>query len=63
MQIDYKFISDIEPTDEQLHLLMLDVAEEVKRKAKKSNAEFLEQLQQLVLMAQQHRLNLNTDSK
>jgi hypothetical protein len=55
MQINYRFISDTEPTDEQLHLLMQEVAIEVKKKAKKSNELFLEQLQQLVQAAQKLR--------
>ena len=40
MKINYKFSSDIEPTDEQLHLLMQDVAVEVKEKARKSDKHF-----------------------
>jgi len=63
MKINYKFTSDKEPTDEQLHLLMQDVAFEVKEKARKSDKKFFEQLQQLFIAAQIQRLNLNPDPK
>ena len=63
MKINYKFISDIEPTDEQLHLLMQEVAVEVRRKARKSDEQFFEQLQQLLLAAKKQRLTLNPDTK
>lgn len=63
MKINYKFSSDFEPTDEQLHLLMQDVAIEVKEKARKSDKKFFEQLQQLFLDAQNQHLTLNPDAK
>lgn len=63
MKINYKFSSDNEPTDEQLHLLMQDVAIEVKEKARKSDKKFFEQLQQLLIEAQKQRLTLNPDTK
>jgi len=63
MKINYKFTSDKEPTDEQLHLLMQDVAIEVKEKARKSDKKFFEQLQQLFIAAQKQRLTLNPDTK
>ncbi|MCX6222688.1 MAG: hypothetical protein NTZ69_17105 [Bacteroidia bacterium] len=63
MKINYKFSSDIEPTDEQLHLLMQDVAVEVKEKAQKSDKQFFEQLQQLLLGAKKHQLINNPDAK
>lgn len=63
MKINYKFSSDNEPTDEQLHLLMQDVAIEVKEKARKSDKKFFEQLQQLLIAAQKQRLTLNPDTK
>jgi len=63
MQINYKFISNTEPTDEQLHLLMQDVAVEVKRKAIKSDKIFWKQLEQLMQAAQKQRLILNSDAK
>lgn len=49
MKINYKFTSDEEPTDEQLHLLMQDVALEVKEKARKSDKKFFDHLQQMFL--------------
>jgi hypothetical protein len=63
MQINYKFTSDIEPTDEQLHLLMQDVAIEVRDKARKSDKKFFEQLQPLLLTVQKHQVVINTASK
>ena len=63
MKIDYKFTSDTEPTDEQLHLLMQEVAVEVKKKAIKSDEHFFEQLQQLLLTAQKQRLLINPGAK
>ena len=56
MQINYKFISDREPSDEQLHLLMQEVAIEAKNRARKSDEQFSEQLQQLIQAAQKQRL-------
>jgi hypothetical protein len=63
MKINYKFISDTEPTDEQLHLLMQEVAVEVKNKANKSDELFFEQLHQMLLAAQKQQLTLNLDAK
>jgi len=63
MKINYKFTSDMEPTDEQLYLLMQDVAIEVKEKARKSDKKFFEQLQQLILEAQKKQLINNPDAK
>jgi hypothetical protein len=48
MQSDYRFLSDLEPTDEQLQLLMKEVAVEVRKKAQESNKKFLDLLQQMV---------------
>ena len=48
MQSDYRFLSDIEPTDEQLQLLMKEVAIEVRKKAQESNKKFMNLLQQMV---------------
>ena len=59
MQINYKFKSDIEPSDEQLHLLMQEVALEAKKKAQKANEQFLEQLQQLILEGRKQGLSTN----
>ena len=63
MSINYKFTSDIEPTDEQLHLLMKEVAIEAKRNAIESDEHFFEQLRQLLLVAQEQRVTLNPDAK
>jgi hypothetical protein len=63
MQIHYRFISDTEPTDEQLHLLMQEVAIEAKKKALKSDEQFSEQLQQLLQKAQKQRLAFIRDVK
>jgi hypothetical protein len=63
MKINYKFSSDIEPTDEQLHLLMMDVAVEVKEKARKSDKQFFEQLQQLLHGEKKQQLINNPDAK
>ncbi|MFH1004137.1 MAG: hypothetical protein V1781_01360 [Bacteroidota bacterium] len=63
MQIIYKFISDVEPTDEQLHLLMQEVAVESKNKAQKTDKQFLEQLLLLVQDAQKRQLTLKPDAK
>ena len=56
MQSNYRFLSDMEPTDEQLHLLMKDVAIEVKKKAQASNKLFVELLQQMVNSAKEQQL-------
>jgi len=63
MQINYKFISDEEPTDEQLHLLMREVAIDAKNRARKSDELFSEQLQQLLQKAQKQWLTFIHDSK
>jgi len=63
MQIDYKFLSDKEPTDEQLHLLMLEVAIEAKNRARKSDEQFSKQLQQLLQIAQKQRLAFIRNAK
>lgn len=57
MEINYTFNSDIEPTDEQLQLLMSEVTIEVKKKAQKLNELFLEQLQKLAHKSLQNRAN------
>ena len=48
MLIDYRFISNTEPSDEQLHLLMREVALEAKNKAQKSDELFKQQFEQLL---------------
>jgi len=51
MLIQYSFLENIEPTDEQLHLLMQEVTADVKTRAKKSDEDFLKQLNLLVQIA------------
>ena len=63
MQINYKFISDIEPTEEQLHLLMQEVAIEAREKAKKSDKLFWGNLQKLVIETQNEFYSLNPSLK
>jgi hypothetical protein len=60
MQIQYSFQNNIEPSDEQLHLLMQEVVIGVRIKAKKSEEIFLEQLNSLckiVLNKQNTKVN------
>ena len=61
MKINYKFNSDIEPTDEQLNLLMVEVVNEVKRKAEKTNELFFEQLLHLTNQILEEKANHKTD--
>ncbi|MDO9255741.1 MAG: hypothetical protein Q7U54_09535 [Bacteroidales bacterium] len=63
MKINYKFISDKEPSDKQLQLLMREVAIEAKLKAEKANKQFFLQLEQLLLQAKKLRSIYNTDPK
>jgi hypothetical protein len=63
MEINYKFNSDIEPTDEQLQFLMSEVTIEVKKKAQKSNELFFEQLQKLAYKSLQNRANIKTENQ
>ncbi len=63
MQINYKFTSDEEPTDEQLQLLMHEVSIEAKRKADEANKRFNAELQELVEKAKRRKLKLEGDSK
>lgn len=60
MPTEYKFLSETEPTDEQLHFLMQDVAIEVKKKAQEANTLFLEQLQQMIHQLKNKRLNIDS---
>ena len=48
MSIEYKFSADNEPTDEQLHLLMKEVAKDAQLKAKTTNELFWKQLEVLI---------------
>jgi len=56
MQIQYSFMGNSEPTDEQLHLLMNEVVIDVKERAKKSEKAFLKQLHKLVQNALNNQL-------
>ncbi|WP_395052252.1 hypothetical protein [Flavobacterium sp.] len=40
MNTSYRFISDVEPTENELELLMKDVIIDVKERAKKANLKF-----------------------
>ena len=48
METNYRFLSDTEPSDEQLHLLMKEVAADSRKKSLKTNEIFWKQLQQMV---------------
>lgn len=61
MKINYKFNSDTEPTDEQLNSLMIEVMNEVKRKAEKANKIFFEQLMKLASQSIDKKTNYKTD--
>lgn len=63
MLINYKFNSDSEPTDEQLHLLMQEVAIEAKRKARIADLQFWENLQKHVEITLKNYAILNSESK
>ncbi|NVN93845.1 MAG: hypothetical protein HXX18_01040 [Bacteroidetes bacterium] len=60
MPTEYKFLSDTEPTDEQLSFLMQDVAIEVKKKAQEANTLFLVQLQQMIQQLKNKQLNIDS---
>jgi hypothetical protein len=57
METTYKFLSETEPTDEQLHLLMMEVAADSKKKSLESDSLFWEQLQQMVDAAKKNKIN------
>lgn len=42
MNTSYRFISDLEPTDKELELLMKEVINDVKMRAKKADLKFKE---------------------
>jgi len=46
----YRFISDEEPTDEQLSQLMKEVAIDVRKRAEIANQKFQEELRQLCIL-------------
>ncbi len=55
MKSDYKLIYDIEPTDIQLHLLMIDVKKDVVNRAKKAEKNFSKLLQSLIKQAKNRK--------
>jgi post-segregation antitoxin (ccd killing protein) len=55
MKSDYKLICDIEPTDIQLHLLMIDVKKDVINRAKKAEKNFSKLLQSLIKQAKNRK--------
>jgi len=61
MNSEYKFLSNIEPTDEQLHSLMKEVAKDVKMKAQLANELFWRQLQQMIKRNSESELSKNID--
>ncbi len=63
MKIKYRFTSDKEPTDEQLQLLMQQVAAKARRKAEIADKVFWEQLQQLVHASKQQWTTLHPAAK
>ena len=63
MEIEYRFTSDEEPTDEQLHLLMQDVAIDVKKRVLTAERQFAEQLQKLLLNIYDEKVSINPDTK
>jgi hypothetical protein len=63
METTYKFLSETEPTDEQLHLLMMEVAADSKKKSLESDSLFWEQLQQMVDAAKKNKINKTAQAK
>lgn len=63
MKIEYRFTSDEEPTDEQLHQLMQEVAIDVKKRAEKADKQFAEQLQRLSQNINNKVVTLKTATK
>ena len=58
MMMNYHFTDNEEPTDEQLHLLMKEVAVDVTKNAQKTEKEFYFQLSELVKkVMKEHNLN------
>lgn len=55
----YSFLSDEEPTDEQLHLLMQEVAIEARKKAEKANKSFWLKLNKMVKVSQNPKIIKN----
>lgn len=62
MQSDYRFLSDKEPSDDQLQFLMKEVAIDVKMKANESNKKFMELLQLMVKFAMENKQILKSNN-
>lgn len=54
---EYRFTSDIEPTDEQLSLLMKEVAKDVKERGEKSKTAFWSNFTAQMEIAKSKQLN------
>jgi len=54
----YRFTSDEEPTDEQLDLLMKEVAIDVRKRAEIANKKFQEELRQLCILKSKQPLKI-----
>lgn len=54
----YRFASDEEPTDEQLGLLMKEVAIDVRKRAEIANKKFQEELRQLCILKSKQPLKI-----
>lgn len=48
MKTNYRFLWDTEPTEEQLHIIMSEAAEEATKKARIANDLFWKQLYEMV---------------
>jgi len=56
IDMNYRFVWDTEPTDEQLHAIMQEVGEDVRRQQKKNQQMILENIQKAAAQARkQHR--------
>lgn len=62
MADNYNFMKNSDPTDEQLSLLMAEVASEVKEKAKKADEIFFKNLTDLVYQTILKHLIVNKNS-
>jgi len=52
----YRFLSDAEPTDEQLEQLMKEVGEEARERKEKANRKFKEYVQQQIKLVREREL-------
>ena len=56
IDMNYRFVWDTEPTDEQLYAIMQEVGEDVRRQQKKNQQMILENIQKAAAQARkQHR--------